>query len=326
MHRTKWAGWCAIMALGLAPACRSQVAEQAPAADTWWDVSAAQVLTWRADDEAFSQDRALEASGLAMADGFLWVASEKYRRLLRIDPRRRYAARVVAVDVLPFSELEGVTIRGSTAYLCDEAHAAVYAVELGEWASGADARVELPARSLALDGVSAEGGKIGFEGIEVDPEGDLYLLLERGHEAGGGCVSTIFRLQREGERLITRGAPMTISLEDCAWRLSGLAMWKGALLALKTQFPGSRYEVIAIDPESGRWRVVLEMTPLLRSLGEQGWGNNVEGIAVDADGGLYLVADNAVTGTVTASEPPPAAERTLFLRLPPRPAAQMGPP
>jgi hypothetical protein len=313
----------AVAGLVVATGCRSQpTAEVTPSAG-WWDAGAAQVLTWRADDKVFAQDRALEASGLALSDGILWVASEKYRSLLRIDPRRDFEARVVAVDVPPLSELEGIAVSSGTAYLCDEAHAAVYAVDLG---GGADSEAPLPARALPLEGVTVAGGKIGFEGIEVAPDGDIFLLLERSHEADGGCVSTIFRLRREGERLVPHGTPITIPLEDCAWRLSGLAWWRGGLLALKTQFPGSRYEVIAIDPAGGRWMVVMEMTDLLRSLPARGWANNVEGIAVAGDGSLYLVADNAVTMTAAGPEPPPAEEKSLLLRLPGRPGAVDGAP
>ena len=110
--------------------------------------------------------------------------------------------------------------------------------------------------------------------------------------------------------------PLEIPLEDCAWRLTGLAWWGERLLALKTQYPGERYEVVAIDPFSGDHRVVVELTELLRSLEREGWSNNVEGIAVASDGALWLVADNAVTGVIDDPLPQRTDNRTLLLRIP----------
>lgn len=74
--------------------------------------------------------------------------------------------------------------------------------------------------------------------------------------------------------------------------------------------------MIAIDPDSRTWESVLDLTDALRSVTEDGWGNNVEGIAVSNDGTLYLVSDNAVTGVIDDPEPPLTDERTLLMRIP----------
>jgi hypothetical protein len=161
------------------------------------------------------------------------------------------------------------------------------------------------------------GGKVGFEGVAASPEGRfLYLLLERSTLPGGGCVSKVFRMRISEDVLKAEGKPMLIALEDCSWRLTDLELWHGRLLALKSKFPGNRYEVIAIDPDARTWEKLLDLTELLRSVTDAGWGNNVEGIAVSEDGTLYLVADNAVTGVIDAPEPPPTDELTLLMRLP----------
>jgi hypothetical protein len=285
----------------------------------WWDLGAFELLRWAPDDPGFGQDHALETSGLAAGGGFLYAAVESYARLLQIDPER-LTARVVAVDVPRFSELEGIAVRGSTAYLCDEAHAAVYRVDLVDHLAIASGLAEGPlsARPLTLEGVSVPGGKIGFEGVALSTDGEtLYLLLERSVAEEGGCVSTIFSMRVTADSLVAFGAPLEVPLEDCAWRLAGLEPWSGGLLALKTQYPGERYQVIFLDPATGAWRVVLELTELLRSVRSAGWGNNVEGIAVTDDGSLYLVGDNAVTMLVDLEEPPPTAELAIFLRIPP---------
>jgi hypothetical protein len=75
--------------------------------------------------------------------------------------------------------------------------------------------------------------------------------------------------------------------------------------------------VIQINPKNREWRVVLDLTDFLRSVANQGWSNNVEGIAVAQDGSLWLVADNAVTGIVDDPLPPRADQKTLLLRIPP---------
>jgi hypothetical protein len=229
-------------------------------------------------------------------------------------------ARVIAIGVPAHSELEGVAYGGGALYLCDEAHAAVYEVALpvGEELSDAGVAATLPATELPVVGPDITPGKTGVEGIVVDAAAHrLWLLLERQGTSGTGCVSTIYRLRRTGGTLEEDGAPLTIALPDCDWRLTGLELWQGELLALKTQFPGERYELIAIDPASGASRTVVELTDLLRAVRREGWHNNVEGLAVSSDGTLWLVSDNAWTLTVDDAEPPKSHEKTLLLRIPP---------
>jgi hypothetical protein len=190
----------------------------------------------------------------------------------------------------------------------------VHQVDLSELDQG----WTLPARRLHLQGLSVRGGKIGFEGVAVTPDARfLYLLLERSHRPDGDCESKVFRMRVTEDVLKAEGKPILIALEDCAWRLTDLELWHGRLLALKSQFPGNRYEVIAIDPALRTWEVVLDLTDTLRSVTEDGWGNNVEGMALANDGSLYLVSDNAVTGKIDDPEPPPTDERTLLMRIPP---------
>lgn len=311
----------AIAALLLAGAllgCRSAVETARPLPA--WDLERTEIIRWRADDPAFDQDKAIEASGLAAADGRLYVASEKYARLLVMDAASDPEARVVHLALPPHAELEGVAVSGREILLCDEAHAAVYQVALAAVTEAAARPTErrLPVRELKLRGVSVRGGKLGFEGIEVDPlRGDVLLLLERSHVEGDDCVSILFRLRRLDDSLGLRGRPVEIELEDCAWRLTGLAWWGSSLMALKSQFPGERYEVVLVDQLTGDTTVVLDLTETLRSLRLQGWGNNVEGIAFADDGALWLVSDNAVTGVIDDPQPSPAQELTLLMRIPP---------
>ena len=285
-----------------------------------WDVARAEVVRWQSDDPSFGQDYALEASGLAASEHKLYVPSEKYARLLLIDPEADPRARILRLEVPGRSELEGIAVVDGGVLLCDEAHAAVYEVTIGDDnREAADVEGEpLVARELPLDGVDVEGDKIGFEGIEVDRNNTrVYLLLERTETDAGGCVSRIYRLRRQRERLTADRDPLDIELPDCTWRLTGLAWWGERLIALKTQYPGERYEVVAVDLATGAARVILDLTVLLRALEKEGWSNNVEGLAVTGDGALWLVSDNAVTGIVDDSTPPPSGSRTLLLRIPP---------
>lgn len=311
-----------LLLAGVGVGCRS-VVETTPPLPTW-EVERAEIIRWQADDPAFDQNHALEASGLAAAGGRLYVAAEKYSRLLVMDAASDPEARVVQLALPPHVELEGVALSNRELLLCDEAHAAVYQVSLAsvreaavDDGTGAGGR-RLPARELKLRGVTVRGGKIGFEGIEVDPRtGDVLLLLERSSAPGGGCVSTLFRLRRLDDSLVLRGRPVNIELEDCAWRLTGLAWWGSTLVGLRSQFPGERYEVVTIDQLTGDATVVLDLTETLRSLRLEGWGNNVEGIAFADDGALWLVSDNAVTGVIDDPQPAPAQELTLLVRIPP---------
>jgi len=284
-----------------------------------WDLDRAEVVTWVSDDPSFAQAFAIEASGLAASGRYLFVPSEKYARLLVVDTGVDVAVRVIPLAVPRHAELEGVALGDGSLFFCDEAHAAVYSADIetdGLLGSDLD-DLPLPVREVLLEGIAVRGGKIGFEGIEVSSDGrSLYLLLERSGDETKGCVSRIFRLRVETGRLVVEAEPLEIPLEDCAWRLTGLAWWRGRLLALKTQYPGERYEVVMIDLVSGNCRVVLEMTELLRSLEREGWSNNVEGIAVASDGALWLVADNAVTGVIDDPLPKPTDSRTLLLRIP----------
>jgi hypothetical protein len=284
-----------------------------------WDPARAEIVQWQSDDPSFAQNFAVEASGMAAAGPFLYISSEKYSRLLVFEPGGNNRVGVVRLDVPRHAELEGVAVSADGLLFCDEAHAAVYEMAPAGEDVIAAARNGLPVavRKLDLEGVAVRGGKIGFEGIETDPgSGEVVLLLERDGDEASGCVSRIYRLRRSGSSLIVQGDPVAVALEDCAWRLTGLAWWRGRLLALKTQFPGERYEIVTVDLTSGATEVLLELTDLLRSLGAEGWSNNVEGMAVTSDGALWLVADNAVTGVIDDPLPPAIDVRTLLLRIP----------
>jgi hypothetical protein len=294
--------------------CRSTDVEQ-QAFLPLWDLEHADILEWDADDPAFDQDRALEASGMAAVDGVLYVASEAYGRLLRIDPDRGFSAQVLRLDVPRFSELEGLAVHGRIAYLCDEAHAVVYSVDLDAEDPGGG----IPSRPLRLEGIEVRGGKIGLEGVAITPDGALlYLLLERTGDPATGCASRIFPMEVRPDELVATGNNVDVELEDCTWRLTSLELWQGRLLALKTQYPGKRYQLVVIDPVSGDWQMLLDLTELLRSVTGGGWGNNVEGLTITSDGSLYLVGDNAMTLKVDDLEPPPTGELTLLMRIPPK--------
>jgi len=322
VHRliTRWTPgvFCLLTALIFGPGCRSAAVsgnEHPP-----WDVARAEVIHWRSDDPSFGQGFALEASGVAASEHKLYVPSEKYARLLIIDPEAEPRARILRLEVPRHSELEGIAVVDGGVLLCDEAHATVYEVTIGnDEREAADVEGKpLVARELPLDGVDVEGDKIGFEGIEVDRDRTwVYLLLERAETDTGGCVSRIYRLRRQGGRLTADGDPLDIELSDCTWRLTGLAWWGERMIALRTQYPGERYEVVAVDLATGAARVMLDLTVLLRALEKEGWSNNVEGIAVTRDGALWLVSDNAVTGIVDDPLPPSSGSRTLLLRIPP---------
>lgn len=302
----------AATALGGLSGCRTAGGPAGEAPTGPWDVARAEELTWHPDDEHFTQDWALETSGLAFTPEGLVAPSEKYARLLFFD--ERLEARVVALGVPRHAELEGVAVHGDSLFLCDEAHAAVYRVELG------DATRDLPklaAVQLPIEGIDVEGGKIGVEGIEVSPDGSfVQLLLERSGDASTGCVSRLWLLRLEDERLVAEGTPIDLALEDCNWRLTGLA-WNGdRLLGLKTQYPGERYEIVDIDRMAGSFEVVQDLTDYLRGVRAAGWGNNVEGIAIDADGSLWLIGDNAVTGIIDEPYPSRTDEKALLVRIP----------
>ncbi len=277
-----------------------------------WDAGRAEILAWHPDDDNFSQDRALETSGLAVVGDELVAPSEKYARLLFFD--NQLDARVVEIGVPTHAELEGVAWHAPSIYLCDEAHAAVYRVDLGH---GARSLPRLAAIELPIDGVELVGGKVGVEGIEVSRDGAyVSLLLERSGEPTTGCVSRLWLLRVRTDRLVAEGTPFDIPLEDCNWRLTGLA-WRGdRLLGLKTQYPGERYQVVEIDQSTGATTLVQDLTDLVRSVHDGGWGTNVEGIAVTDDGALWLIGDNAVTGVIDDPYPPPTDEKALLMRIP----------
>jgi hypothetical protein len=309
-----------VLLIAATAGCRSVAPPEPASAQAWWDPADAELLTWQADFPSFDQDFALEASGLDASDRFLYIASEKYARVLQLPIDAPSMARAVAVAVPKRSELEGVAYGGGALFFCDEAHASVYEVPLpvGEVLTDAGVAAPLPATELLVIGPDIAPGKVGVEGVVVDAAANrLWLLLERQGTPETGCVSTIYPLRRTGGTLEEDGAPLTIALPNCDWRLTGLELWQGELLALKTQFPGERYELIAIDPATGATRKVLELTELLRSVRRNGWHNNVEGVAVTPDGTLWLVSDNAWTLVIDDPEPPKSHERTLLMRIPP---------
>ncbi len=305
-----------VAAVGIAGAlgCSSTRPDPGETRTEPWDVGRAVNLVWQSDDVNFTQDRALETSGLAFTDEAMVAPSEKYGRLLFFNPELE--ARVVELGVPPHAELEGVAWHDGSLYLCDEAHAAVYRVGLGD-----ETRLlpKLAAIELAIEGIDVAGGKIGVEGIEVAADGRyIHLLLERSGDPSTGCVSRLWLLRIDGDRLTAEEEPVDIPLEDCNWRLTGLAWMDGGLLGLKTQYPGERYEIVEIDRMSGEIEVVQDLTDYLRGVRAGGWGNNVEGIAIDKDGALWLIGDNAVSGVIDDPYPPETDERALLVRIPKR--------
>jgi hypothetical protein len=305
--RCRWIVGVAVVSLVVLGACATSKGPPVV-----WDVERAEILEWVPDDPGFDQGHALEASGLAFTEIEMVATSEKYARLLFFDST--LAARVVELGVPRHAELEGVAWHAGSLYLCDEAHAAVYRVDLGD---ATRLVPRLAAIELPLEGIEVAGGKIGVEGIEVSAGGNsIHLLLERSGDPTAGCVSRLWRLRIESDRLVSEDAPLDIPLEDCNWRLTGLAWMDGSLLGLKTQYPGERYEVVEIDTSSGAIGILQDLTDLLRVVRERGWGNNVEGIAVDDDGSLWLIADNAVTGVIDDPYPPRTDEKALLVRIP----------
>lgn len=308
-----------LLLLAISVACRSSTAPDL-ASSPPWDVKHAEIVEWQSDHPSFAQEFALEASGMAASENLLFVTSEKYGRLLVVRPAESGRARTVRLAVPRYAELEGVALGKDGLYFCDEAHAAVYHLAIDDeqalMETPADQRQ--PVFEFVLEGVGVVGGKIGFEGIEINPDdGSIYLLLERSGNEKTGCVSRIWELERSNGALISRVDPIDVRLADCTWRLTGLAWWEGTLIALRTQFPGMRYEVVSVDLETGNSKVLLDPTAVLRMLSRQGWSNNVEGIAISGDGSLWLVADNAVTGVIDDPLPPLGEENTLLLRIPP---------
>ncbi len=69
---------------------------------------------------------------------------------------------------------------------------------------------------------------------------------------------------------------------------------------------------------SGEIELVQDLTEYLRGVRAAGWGNNVEGIAIDQDGALWLIGDNAVSGVIDDPYPPETDERALLVRIPRR--------
>ncbi len=300
----------------VAVGCRS-AGSGGPVSETngpWWDVNRAEYLVWDADDPSFQQEMALEGSGLVAHEGKLLACSEKYAHLLRIDPET-LQAEALELGLPKFAEIEGVTVDGGEILLCDEANAAVWVGDFSDVSS--NGRIDL--RRLNLDGLSLSGGKLGVEGITVSPgpSREVFLMLERSGKPDQGCRATIFRLVRLGEALENHGNPLVIPMEDCNWRLTGLQFWNGHLLALKTRYPGERYEVVEVNTMSGELTTVLEMTDLLVGVRDKGWGNNVEGLTVTEDGALWMISDNAMTHKIERSKPALARDKTLLLRLPP---------
>jgi hypothetical protein len=297
-------------------ACRS-----IPGTGSVWELGKAQLLEWKVDQIGFDQNSELEASGLAFVGDVLMVASEKYGSLVVVEPNADLRARVIRIDVPRYSELEGVAVAGDVLYLCDEAHAAVYRVDLGSATRLHELAPDtlLEAVPLELEGIDVIGAKIGFEGIEVSLDrAHLYLVLERSEVAENVCVSPIYTLRIEDDRLIRENDPLEIALEDCNWRLTDLAWHDGRLLALKTRFPGERYHLIEIDLDRGLSMLLLDLTVPMVHLGTLGWDNNIEGMAVADDGSLWLVSDNSVSTVIDDPLPPVASKRTLLMRIPAR--------
>jgi len=272
-----------------------------------WDLSRAEFLQWTADDPAFDQDHAIEASGMAAEGNNFWIASEKYARLLRLDSRN-LRVRVEKIDLPEFSEVEGITLDSEHGLLMtDEAHAEIFVI-------GGDNRPH----PVDLSSLGLQGDKDGIEGIASTNDGSerVFLLLERSRIAPEDCISTIFLLRWDQDRLLSTGKHIILPLEDCNWRLTALEYFRGHLLALKTRFPGPRYELISVNPRTGEMKTLLDLDRLIERAEAEGWHGNIEGMALETDGSLWIVSDNAMTHRVETEIPPVVRRKTLLLMIP----------
>lgn len=273
-----------------------------------WDLSKAQFLQWKADRPDYEQDHAIEASGMAADGPFLWIASEKYDHLLRVDTRTLDAS-TTPIDLPEYSEVEGITVDAKHGILMsDEAHATIWRIHGDHHPAAID---------LSTQGI--QGGKDGIEGIAATNDGShrVFLLLERSRIAPERCVSKIFPFRWDADQLISSGEPIVLPLEDCNWRLSALEYFRGHLLGLKTRFPGTQhYRLISIDPESGNETVLLDLDELMTQAEMKGRHTNIEGFALEADGSLWIVSDNAMTRRRPSERPPEARLKTLLLEIP----------
>jgi len=289
----------------LVSACRT-AAPPAPALPQW-DMSGAEFLQWKADDPNFGPDRAVEASGMAAGDGVLWVPLEKYSRILQIDTDS-LEARVLEIPLPAETEIEALTREGDDGFLMtDEAHGAVFALDRN-----------FRPRRVDIRGIEFEGSKDGIEGITAAGNTQVFLLLERSRNPDGSCYSTVFPLRRSDEGLDWEEKELILPLEDCNWRLSGLDYFRGHLLALKTRFPGQRYRLVEINPQTAHVTPVLDMTDLILKAEEEGFHGNLEGLAVDNDGVLWIVSDDAMTQKASDGPPPEVSRKSLLLRIPPK--------
>ncbi|MCP4899088.1 MAG: hypothetical protein GY906_19135, partial [bacterium] len=230
--------------------------EPAPVVDSpLWNADDVEIIQWQADLPNFNPDDAIEASGLAVSDSYLYLASEKYASLLQLPLDNPSTARVISLTVPPHSELEGLTLADDSLLVCDETHAAVYEVLIGDEAVLAEAKPgdsQLIATQLDLPDLGVVGGKLGFEGLAIDVKtGVIYLMLERSGDSSTGCRSTIYRLRRNGEALEEIAPPIELELENCTWRHTGLDFVSDKLVALKTSYPGFEYQIVEIDPQDG---------------------------------------------------------------------------
>lgn len=291
-----------LCALGLLGACRTTLKSEQALPE--WNLAGSEFLQWKADDPAFDPDRALEASGMAAEGDHLWFVSEKYSRILRLDPESM-KAQVIEISMPEGSEIEGISPDPEHGLLLtDESRAEIFSLD-----------PDLDPRPVKIQGIELKGSKDGLEGIASAGDGRVYLLLERSHRSEDQCVSTIFRLRWKGDYLVEDAEALVIPLQDCNWRLTGLEYFRGHLLALKTRFPGPQYEVVEVDVNSGDLHRLLEMTDLIEGAVAQGFHGNLEGIAVMPDGGLWMISDNAMTGH-RSGEPSIARRPSLVLHIP----------
>ncbi len=290
-----------------------------PAVSLRWDLETAAALKWQADVPEFDQDYALEASGLTASENYLYVVSEKFATLLRIDPEHGFAAHALPLAVPAGAELEGLCHKGETIFICDEVHGAVYRVDLGDEQQLGE--LPLPVTELTITGIDIPTGKKGLEGIAVSADDSrLYLLVESVQDEEGNCRSLIFPMDLAGDALSPAGPALEIALEDCDWRLPALCSdpaMPGQLLALKTHYPGPKYKLLQIDTETGTSQTLLELSDLANRLYEAGWGNNLEGLTVAGNGDLFVVSDNATSNRARGKTPPPAGQATLLLQIAP---------
>ena len=263
-------------------------------------------------------DKQVCISGLNYFQGNLLFASERCPFVISANPLSGKISHKINSGVQYEFEMEGLTSYHNKLYLVSENLVAIYELDpLSQTSRTIPTSISLPPKSKSGD---------GMEGIAANENHDRFYLLRERNENMTSAEIFSFRVISEGTGIakLEYENKIELPLQNADWRYSDICYDKlnNQLLCLKSYSKGKTrqqfIETINIDEKGNLLTATLKslavenFSSISNQFKDQRYSMNLEGIAIDETGNIYVVSDNT-SGKADCDRP--SKEKTILLKI-----------